>query len=250
MSAFETISRDHWEDNWSHALPSGDVSRLNVFNRDLDFLLDREIARPNPEVVEIGFAPGKMLRHIEKRFSARCTGYDYSEVGCAVARCYLEREGSVARVVLADVEREPPPTGSADVCYSIGVVEHFANPDAIVRAHVDCLKPGGKAIIIMPAYRGLAAALQRRLDPDNLAIHNLELLEPRYWLNRAAPRQGLTVRAFTFGRVNPWMFSWSRFGRAGRLAQYAINFMAMAVPRKLTPLPSMIVVIYERDATV
>lgn len=246
-SEFRDVDKTHWDDNWSGEISQRPLSRLNVANRDIDQLFRRELAgRAAPDVIEIGGAPGKMLVHVERTFGARGTGIDYSEVGCRAAEVYLKAHGSTATMLCRDVLQGPIAGLNADFVYSMGVVEHFADPTAMVEAHLRLVRPGGKAVITLPNFSGLNASIQRRLDPANLAIHNLATMEPDYWRQRMDKWPNFRLRAFRAGRPSPWMFSFLKFGRPGRLFSYAINFAAFAVPPSLGIMPSLMVAVYER----
>ena len=223
------------------------LSLLNVFNADLIHLMERELAgAPRPAFVEIGFAPGKVLDALVGRFSGTGVGYDYSESGCAAARRYLWARKSKIEIVCRDVVQAAPDPFEADVCYSIGVVEHFKDPGDMVRAHLAPIRKGGKAIIIMPNYSGAAGRFQGRLDNQNLAIHNLELMKLEYWERFFTAMPHVKGRCYYSGRPSPWMFSLSRWGSFGRALQYVLNFCSLALPRKSMVLPSMIVVVMEK----
>lgn len=246
---FSDVEKAHWNANWSSPIDRKPLSRLNIANNDIDRLFRREFAgRERPRVIEIGSAPGKMLLHVERTFGARCTGIDYSDVGCRAAESFLAANGSAATMICRDVLDGPIAGLDADFVYSIGVVEHFGDPTAMVRAHLDLVRPRGKAVIILPNYSGPNAALQRRLDPANLAIHNLATMDPAYWTQRMDKWPDFTLRAFRTGRPSPWMFSFARFGTVGRLFSYAANFAAFAVPRGVRIMPSMMAIVYERSA--
>src|SRR5690606_12983265 len=101
--------------------------------------------------------------------------------------------------------------------YSIGVIEHFEDPTDMMAAHLRYLRPGGIALLLMPNYSGINVRMQRALDPDNLAIHNLDLMDPRYWHRYSDRFPGYSVAAAYFGRPSPWLLSFQKFGLAGRV---------------------------------
>jgi 2-polyprenyl-3-methyl-5-hydroxy-6-metoxy-1,4-benzoquinol methylase len=245
---FQDVEKDHWDRNWSGVISQKPLSRLNIVNRDIDHLFREELAGYRSlDVIEIGGAPGKMLLHMERNFAARrCLALDYSEVGCRSAEAYLKANNSSATIMCCDVLKGTPPGLEADLVYSMGVVEHFADPTAMVEAHLRMVRPGGKAIITLPNFSGLNARLQRWLDPENLAIHNLATMDPAYWSQRMDKWPEFRLRAFRAGRPSPWMFSLLKYGRLGRFVSYAVNFAAYAVPRSARVLPSLVVAIYER----
>ena len=242
--SFVTIDKNHWERNWAPGVGARPLSLLNVFNRDAIALLSRPLhGTTGATVVEIGFVPGKFLQFLERHFHAECHGYDYSESGCRTASRFLGAQRANVQVHCQDVLAEPPDASHrARLVYSIGVVEHFADPMGMIRAHLEPLAEDGVAIIILPNYQGLNLRIQSRLDPDNIAIHNLDSMTPEFWEKhgRQFPRYEFTTRQF--GRLNPWMFSLPRLGKAGKLLQLALNFAGFLLPSHVKAWASMFVV--------
>jgi SAM-dependent methyltransferase len=54
----------------------------------------------------------------------------------------------------ADIENDglPYPDNYFDVVFSMSVIEHFHNPDILIKEVYRCLKPGGLAIIMAPSW--------------------------------------------------------------------------------------------------
>jgi hypothetical protein len=242
--SFVTIDKNHWDRNWASGFGARPLSLLNVFNRDAIALLSRPLrGTAGASVVEIGFVPGKFLQFLEHHFQAECHGYDYSESGCSNARRFLGAQRASVQVHCQDVLEAPPDASHrARLVYSIGVVEHFADPTAMIRAHLKPLAEDGVAIIILPNYQGLNLRIQTRLDPENIAIHNLDSMTTAFWERHARqfPEHEFTTRQF--GRLNPWMFSLHRFGKVGHLLQLAINFASLLLPSDMKAWASMFVV--------
>jgi hypothetical protein len=61
------------------------------------------------------------------------------------------------------------------------------------------------------------------------------------WSHFIAERR-LAGTCFEFGGPSPWVFSLSRLGVLGRIAQIAWNFRCFAISRRLSPLRSMLVI--------
>lgn len=241
---FVTIEKDHWEKNWQNDVSRRPLSLLNVFNRDAIALLSEPLrTTTNPVIAEIGFVPGKYLQFFEKRFNAECHGYDYSETGCRQARQFFSAQGSCVRVHHQDVLIKPPQiVNAAQLVYSIGVVEHFEDPVGMIKAHLAPLAVDGVAIIVLPNYQGLNLWIQKRLDSKNLDIHNLDSMTAAFWERYAQEFPEFEFTTRKFGRLNPWMFSLWRFGKAGKLLQLAFNFGSFLLPKRVKVWASMFVI--------
>jgi hypothetical protein len=62
---------------------------------------------------------------------------------------------------------------------SAGFIEHFEDPEKIVRCHLDLLRSGGLLIIDIPCLTGLHYCLSWLISKDVLRMHNLEIMNRR-----------------------------------------------------------------------
>jgi 2-polyprenyl-3-methyl-5-hydroxy-6-metoxy-1,4-benzoquinol methylase len=224
----ELASAEHWE-----AFHSGRQPRLRlpsplvIATRNLHQTL-RAYVKPGMDVLEIGFAPGKHLAFVAKDLHARVAGVDFSENGVRFARQLFETLGLAGDLRCENIFDTTLADGTFDFVYSVGVIEHFADPREIARRHVALLRPGATALILIPNYKGLYGAVQRYFDPANLAIHNLEIMTCDR-LQSLAPKDLLqSCRTFRCGRLDPSQVSlhgkWPRaVARASHLALTAIG---------------------------
>ncbi len=181
-----------------------DIGTINTMR-----LLRRHVPA-GARVLEIGFAPGKMLAWVAARLGARVSGLDYAAAGVATAHRLFDTLGIPADLRCEDVFAHSFTPGSFDVVYSLGVIEHFDDPREIVRRHMELLAPGGVAIIAIPNYGGLYGRLQRRFDPENLAIHNTSIMSLATLAALVPVTPGLDVRSFPWGRMAASNVSWHR----------------------------------------
>lgn len=164
------------------------ASSLVVTTRNV-YRVFKQYARPGMRVVEFGFAPGKHLAFLAGKLGCDVTGVDYSARGVEVGKKLFASLGINGDLRCEDAFATTVEYNSFDLAYSIGLIEHFADPAALVEIHCRCLRPGGRGLIIVPNYRAWYGKVQRRLDATNLAIHNLDIMT-REAMIRLAP-QGL-----------------------------------------------------------
>jgi 2-polyprenyl-3-methyl-5-hydroxy-6-metoxy-1,4-benzoquinol methylase len=223
-------SPHYWDGVWSRPprlrLPSG----VNILTRNLQQLLSRRV-KPGMRFLEIGCAPGKLLSWVAKRLRATVSGLDYSQRGMAYARQLFEHLGIPGDLRCEDLFATTFAPGSFDVVFSAGLIEHFEDPHQIVARHVDLLKPGGMAIISIPHFGGVYGFLEARCHPQNLAIHNLAIMNCRS-LARLAPASASRVRTYPAGRFTPWILSLDQVlpRRAAFLASWALNGLGLIQP--------------------
>lgn len=246
-NSFTTVEKKHWEENWKDIPAKNSLSMLNVFNYDAIKLLTSRIRGLHEiTVVEIGFVPGKFLAYLHHHHGATCHGYDYSEVGCGAARKFLDSqkcEKHGVHVHCQDVLESPPAKAhSGNLVYSIGVVEHFSDPSGMIQAHLNPMAEDGVCIIILPNYTGFNYKIQKFLDPENLAIHNLNSMTSLFWEDYAKSFPDYQFRTYYRGRLNPWMYSLQTAGRLGSVIQFGLNFVSFLLPSNIKCLASMFVI--------
>jgi 2-polyprenyl-3-methyl-5-hydroxy-6-metoxy-1,4-benzoquinol methylase len=208
-AANNLTSREYW-DNVHVAqprlrLPSG----LVVSTRNLQRLLKAQVA-PGAKVLEIGFAPGKLLAYVAKTLGARVSGVDYSEKGIAFARRLFAVLGLQADFRCEDIFATTFQPGTFDMVYSVGVIEHFNDPRNIVRRHVELLRPGGTALILIPDYSGIYGRLQRSFDAQILELHNLRIMSPEAMLELAPADLVDHVESFRSGKPTSSLVTFER----------------------------------------
>ena len=240
--SLDKTSVAHWNDAWAKGVRPRLPSSLDINVRNCKALLRRHV-RPGDDCLEIGFAPGKMLAWMAEELGADVTGVDYSPRGVEVAKGLFQALSIDADLRCESIFETTLRPGSFDVVCSAGVIEHFDDPRGIVAAHVDLLRPGGVALIHVPNYGGIYGAIQSRLDPDNLALHNLHIMSLPALAALAPLRAGLRVRSYYWGRMSPWILSLSRLGpgRTGTALSWMLNGLAQLQPLTVERLAPMLV---------
>ncbi len=238
----DKTTQKHWDGVWSRPprarLPSG----LNVAVWNLQRLL-KDHVKAGARFLEIGCAPGKILAWVGQVLQAEVSGLDYSEHGLAFARQLFEALGIEGDLRCEDVFATTFRPGSFDVVYSAGVIEHFDDPREVVKRHVALLKPGGKALIVVPNYGGLYGYLQRQFDPGNLDIHNLTIMRPAALKELAPGDLVRIVRAYPAGRLSPWLVSFEKVWPRpiARGTAYSFNALGLVQPVDIAALCPMLV---------
>ena len=241
-------SVEQWDSIWSSPprmrLPSG----LLVSTCNLQRLLRKHI-KPGMRVLELGCAPGKTLSWVAKILCAEVAGLDYSKRGIRFSRQLFRALDIDSDLRCEDVFTTTFEPGGFDIVYSAGVMEHFENPREIVRCHVTLLKPGGKALIMIPHYGGLYGRIQRRFDPENLSLHNLDIMSPSA-LKELSPEE-LVSEACTYpaGRMSPWIISFNKkWPRSVAKSAYCfLNLVGLVQPFDVTGLCPMLVLELSRN---
>jgi SAM-dependent methyltransferase len=131
------------------------ASRWNTLSR-----LDRHLETPKPVIIDIGCSSGFMVQDLRRYFPrAVVVGADY-------VRQPLEKLGTKMPdlpLLQFDLLDCPLPDHSFDAAILLNVLEHISDDNAALRQVYRFLKPGGLAVIELPAGPGLYDIYDRQL---------------------------------------------------------------------------------------
>lgn len=198
-------------------------------------------------LVELGCAPGRWMVWYAERFGAAVSGVEYTERGAELTRENLDAcgiEGSVHHVDFWDFE---PETGY-DIVLSLGFIEHFTDVDSAFARHVALVRPGGRIVLGVPNFQGLNRVLQRRFDPDWLALHNAEAMGHRSHLRRAAAHGLRTLSVDYVGSFDPDLISTRRYGRKLLAPFWHLRRRGIGGKRNASWLSAYLLMVFERPA--
>jgi SAM-dependent methyltransferase len=175
----------YWEDVWRGSGRGATDTGLAWVKRSyaytsLDRLLRAALpADPTRSCLELGSGPGRWLVYFHRTFGYRVSGVDYSETSCRLARSTLAAAGVDGTIIQGDFFRL---RGRWDVVFSAGVVEHFDDPEPVLRAFADLVAPGGYLVTDVPNLTALNGAYRRVLRPETFETHRpISLAELRGW---------------------------------------------------------------------
>lgn len=248
MSENEKTELVHWETAWAVRPRLSFPSGLDVGTRNVLRLLRRYL-RPGLRYVEVGCAPGKILSWVAREIHAPVCGIDYSPTGAETARWLCNGLGVNADIRCEDAVNSSFAASAFDLVFSCGLIEHFEDPAPMVAAHVRLLAPGGTALIAVPNYSGVYLKLQAWCDPENLAIHNLDIMNEPGMKALAPISDDLTSRAFHYGSFSPWLINLpAKLGGLGKMMSWGLNFLAHLQPVNIKALCPLVVLEVKRDA--
>jgi SAM-dependent methyltransferase len=116
--------------------------------------------------LEIGCGSSVWLPYFAKAFGMRVTGVDYTKEGIDSARRVLDANRVTGELVFDDIFTAAPGMHARfDVVFSLGVVEHFAEPAEVLSVFSGLVRPGGLLVTWAPNTRGGVVALSCRLNP-------------------------------------------------------------------------------------
>jgi len=167
-------------------------------------------------IIEIGVAPGDTLIKVASFFDLTPYGVDYTDSGTELCKLNFLREGfDPANVYLDDVLSERFQEEQAekyDVVFSMGFIEHFENPDIIIKAHTALLKPGGHLIISIPNLRGIYWLWTYLFNYPQLALHNIDIMKLKRFCKLFEDKKLHKKWCGYIGIFSYWLFTFENKG--------------------------------------
>lgn len=209
-----------------YSFAGGDASGRGVVNRikkELDRRRFRKVielvGQPAPRLLDVGGGEGDIVASLVAASggTARATVVDFDEESIDLARAH-GLEGVVAR--FEDFETD----ARFDVVLMLNLVEHVANPVAVMSKAASLLTPNGVVWIQTPNFRSLDARLFRKRNWGGLHC-------PRHWvifssdgLRRALGKCGLEPVSFRHTQAGSfWAASLLGLGRDATLGSEPVK---------------------------
>jgi cyclopropane fatty-acyl-phospholipid synthase-like methyltransferase len=207
----ELTKQEDWSQFWAKLELPALVDEQGTFEKILIEVFNNELLQ-GQSVYEIGCAPGKWLIFASQHFNCSVGGCEYQVAAFEktkenLALCNIDHS-NIVRSDIKDISTEK----TYDVVYSLGFIEHFSNPDEILKKHVDLLSMHGKLIISVPHFRGLHGILLRFQDFFNrknklIQKHNLNVMVPQYF-KQIGEKHGLKTKYVKYlGGFEPAFFA-------------------------------------------
>jgi cyclopropane-fatty-acyl-phospholipid synthase len=122
----------------------------------MDHVCRKVRLKPGETFVDIGSGFGGLLFHAWEHYGALGTGINTTTEQVEDVRREIARRGLVDKIKVLDLDfREIP--GQFDKMLSIGTLEHAGRDQLpeVMRAHAECLKPGGLGVIHFIGHVGV-----------------------------------------------------------------------------------------------
>lgn len=136
------------------------------------------LGRAGQNSLEIGSGPGRISIELWRRLGLLPWGLEYTQAGVAAQKSLYRRFGLDETLVmqgdLMDDAWRRQHAGTYDLVASFGFIEHFSNPQDVVRKHLELLRPGGVLVVTVPNLNETTwyGWLVKRFNPPVYAIHN------------------------------------------------------------------------------
>ena len=162
------------------------AGRRRILESFLEELVAKLPARERPRILDVGCGTGANLEMLARFGDAE--GVDVSQE--ALVFC---RARGLENVRRGAAESLPYPEASFDLVTALDVVEHLDDDVAGLREMRRVLRPGGRALLFVPAFMWLWGV------QDDVSHHRRRYTLPR--LREAVRRAGLKVERATYANV-------------------------------------------------
>jgi SAM-dependent methyltransferase len=167
---------EFWDHYWNSCQLPSTIDPAFSFDRCLAAALRPYLRGRRGDVLEIGCAPGKWLAWLAAEFGLKPSGIDYSPVGVEATRRNFAMLGIEPGFIGFGDFLAMEPRCSFDVVMSLGFIEHFDQPEAVLARHLAWLRPEGLLMIGVPNFLGIYRILQQYLDKTILDKHNQHVM--------------------------------------------------------------------------
>lgn len=176
-SDVKLTQQEHWDQQWD----SFELKK-NITKHALHDLFQKYLQKNNEsEFIEIGCTPGLTMGYFQKYFGYKVSGIDYSET--ELTRKVL-KFNNIDNCELYNIDFTKETINKEyDVVASFGFIEHFTNPDEIIKKHISLLKKNGVLILGIPNLRKIQYIMKYVFERDMLKLHNIATMDLDYLTN-------------------------------------------------------------------
>jgi SAM-dependent methyltransferase len=173
-----------WETYWKEKPDVIEIRKKKhqLFLNEILTVFDKNLpVNENYHALEIGGAPGKYLMYLVKNFKYHAHSLDYSKIGNEQTKKYFAASAIPVEVYERDLFLDNKDLPKFDIVFSLGLIEHFENPELVVSKHVELLKPGGILLLGVPNLTGIYHLFLKVLAPSHDKNHNLSTMDILNW---------------------------------------------------------------------
>jgi SAM-dependent methyltransferase len=147
-----------WDELWRHR------KRMYVYRNVIEGAETYLGAVEGRSILEVGCGRGATLLEMARR-GANVVGLDYSEEALTVCRALQGRENIAgsSTFVNGDARKLPFPSEHFDFVFSVGLIEHFEDPGALLAEQYRVLRTGGVLLVQAPQKYSVYTAVKRIL---------------------------------------------------------------------------------------
>jgi len=109
-----------------------------------------------------------------------------------------------------------------DLVFSNGFIEHFNDTGEILLKHRELLSSEGYVLIALPNFRGINGWIQKKYDPKNYLIHNINCMDIEFLRNELTRVELTNSEVFYYGNFSIWL---ENLGEKNKLFQLGFKIV-------------------------
>ena len=189
----ELITKAHWDSYHEQWKDRNDIpANPRTINAILS-VLDIK----GKKILEVGSGSGRDSIYLAK-LGADCYLVDYVETPLKIARHIAQKEKVKITTIKGDVRSLPFEADYFDLIYSQGLLEHFTDPEVLLKEQTRVLKKGGYILVDVPQKYHLYTLIKHFLMKINKWVPGWETEYSISQLERLIKNCGLTL-SYTYG---------------------------------------------------
>ena len=177
MEDVKLTTKEYWQSNSESV-----IFKRQEAGHGIDIFIQRHIPPTTAgTAIEIGSFPGSHLSTFGD-LGYELNGIDFCPDNAVGLPKWLKHEGFKTGDFWDGDFFEFNCERQFDVVSSFGFIEHFLNYEEVIGRHAGLVKKGGYLLITTPNFRGsVQHFLHKHFDKENLALHNVESMQPDKW---------------------------------------------------------------------
>lgn len=191
----QLLSKKYWENNWNQYKNSHNddlikflIKKLLTKNIvvDKNKLLLLEICekyfpkKKRVKIIEVGCAPAIFLLDLGQKFNFDIYGIEYTRSGYCISReNFIKHNRPTDNLIYGDFfssSFQRKYKEFFDIVFSRGFIEHYKQPESVIKKHEDILKKNGVLLISIPNFSSYNGKIFRFFNKQLLAIHNTDIM--------------------------------------------------------------------------
>jgi 2-polyprenyl-3-methyl-5-hydroxy-6-metoxy-1,4-benzoquinol methylase len=165
---------------WDKVLADAQLPRLNSkknysYSVTMKFIHEVIFNKSYKTFLEVGCGSSGWLPYFATKYDFVVSGLDYSEIGCKLALKNLQMQNiDFDEIICKDILESKVTNGKKyDIVFSYGVIEHFNNPQEIIKIFYDLVNTNGIIITLIPNLNGFPGLISRIFVKDIYLMHKV-----------------------------------------------------------------------------
>jgi len=161
-------SKAYWEQYWNK----------EKRNTNSEFLFHKLLQQYDLKVnnyFEFGCAPGNNMVYFANKYGCNVSGVDF--IDDRLIKDYLDKERILSYQIFQEDVYDFETENKYDFVGSYGFIEHFDDPETIIKKHKEVVKDGGYLFIEVPNIRYINYLINKLLSKEILSKHNFSIMD-------------------------------------------------------------------------